>query len=271
MKTHLTFLAVALAAGTTGLGAASLPYTNDFGGTGANTAFTTETTDVEWALSGGAYRNTYSNSSITPSTASIALTGVAGNAFTIETQFTVQQTGSLNGNGATLGFGFFASSATFSTTANSYYLADLNYGNSGGTNVGKLRILALGDSSGFTAVDSIADDNAASTLAITTGTTYTLRLTGTYGTGGSLSMTLGLFDAAGSSQIGTSATATDLTPLTGANFGYRNRIGIGGGTSIIDFDNFSVTSAAIPEPTSFALAGGLGGLALAALRRRGSR
>jgi hypothetical protein len=194
---------------------------------------------------------------------------VAGNPFTLETQFTVQQTGNINTNGATLGFGLFASSSTFSSTGNSYYLADFVYGHSTGTDVGRLRIVALGDTSGFTgntvATNGAADANAAANLSITTGTTYTLRLEGSY-VGSTLTMTFGLFDAAGTTQIGTSATASDTSPLTGTNFGYRNRIGLGGGTSIIDFDNYSIT--AIPEPSTYALLGGAGALGLALVRRR---
>lgn len=271
MKTNLApFLAIPFLLGSIQLAAATFPYANDFSGTGANTAFTTETTNAEWALNNGAYRNTYSNSAITPTTASLSVTGAAGNPFTLETQFTVQQTGNFNTNGATLGFGLFASSATFSTTGNSYYLADFQYANTTTTNVGKLRILSLGDATGFTAADSVADDNTGTaTLAITTGTTYTLRLEGTYAEGGSLSMTLGLFDAAGTTQIGTFATASDSSPLMGDFFGYRNRIGLGGGTSIIDFDNYSI--AAIPEPSTYALLGGIAALGLALAQRRKRR
>ncbi len=270
MKTCITLFTLTLLAGGLQLAAATIPYTNDFSGTGANTAFTTETTDAEWALNGGAYRHNYANHTITPSSASLSITGVAGTDFVLETQFTVQQTGSINGNGATLGMGLFSLSSTFagSNSSTSYYLADLVYGHSSGSEVGRLRIVALGDTTGYTNANGLADDNASGTLAITTGTTYTMRLEGTYAENGSLSMTLGLFNAAGNAQIGTSATATDLTPLTGTNFGYRNRIGIGSGSSIIDFDNFSVTPSAIPEPSAFALLGGLAALGMTAVKRR---
>lgn len=266
MKTHISLLTLPLFVGGLQLAAATIPYTNDFSGTGANTAFTSEATDAEWALSGGAYRNTYSNSVITPSTASVSIANLSGGDFVLESQFTIQQFGTANGNGATIGFGALASSATFSTTSNSYYLVDFKIEGSSG--VGGLRILAQGDSAtGFTTTAGTADDNASSGLAVTAGTTYTLRLAGTYNAG-ALNMTFGLFNAAGTAQIGTSATATDLTPLTGTNFGFRNRIGIGGGVSIIDFDNFSLTTAAIPEPSAFALLGGLVALGLTTAKRR---
>lgn len=268
MKTPVTLLALVLCAAALPVGAATFPYTNDFSGDGANTAFTHETTDAEWSLLDGAYRNTFTNSTVTPTVASISITGVAGNTFTIETQFTVRSIGNINANGATLGFGFFANSSSFNSTGgDSYYLADFSFANSSSTNVGRLRILALGDTTGFTATDSIADDNSGANFAITENTTYTLRLEGSY-VGATLNMTLALFDATGTTQIGTTAVASDTSPLSGEFFGYRNRIGLGGGSTIVDFDNYSVTTP-VPEPSAYALIGGVGALGLAlALRRK---
>ncbi len=272
MTLRFPFVVASFLVGSLPLSAATVLYMNDFSGTGGNLAFTTETTDAEWALNGGAYRNTYSKSNSTASTAALSVGGVVGNSFTMESQFTVTQAGNFNVNGATLGFGFFASSPTFSTTSNSFYLADFQYGNSTSNtaNVGLLRILSLGDDSDFSAVNASADgDIGTSNLAVSVGTTYTLRLIGTY-EGETLNMSFGLWDAAGTSQIGTSATATDLTPLTGTNFGYRNRIGQGGGTSIIDYDNYSITASvsAVPEPSAFAFLGGVVVLGAASVRRR---
>ncbi len=226
---------------------------------------------------GGVYKNTYGQTNSTPTTNSISVTGVAGNSFTLETQFTVQQIGTLNTNGTTLGFGLFASSAAFSTTSgNSLYLADFSFANatSSSTDVGRLRILAQGDTSGFTgntlATNGLADANSTfNYLAIEAGTTYTLRLQGSI-IGSTLNMTLGLFDATGTTQIGTSATASDTSPLAGEFFGYRNRISQGGSSTIIDFDNYSVTSA-IPEPATYALLGGVAALGLALAQRRKCR
>lgn len=253
---RISLLTISILASISQLGAATIPYTNDFSGSGANTAFPNEATNAEWALNAGVYQNTYSNSAITPTTASISIPDAEGEPFTLETQFTVQQTGTINSNGATLGFGLFASSSSFSgTNPNSYYLADFLYGHSAGTDVGRLRILSLGDAAGFTSSTGFADANTGtSLLAIVTGVTYTLRLEGTY-VGSTLNMTFGLFDATGTTQIGSSATAADTSPLTGDFFGYRNRIGLGGGTSIIDFDNYSI----VPEPSAVAmLLGGFG-------------
>lgn len=267
-------LVAVLFGGFAPLGAAVFPYSNDFSGTGANTAFTTETTDAEWSVTGGVYQYTYTNTTITPSRSSLQVTGMAGLDFTMETQFTVSSVGSVNSNGETLGFGLFGSDATFAGTnsGTAYYLADFQYANS--VTPGNLRIIALGDTTGATGTQVSVDANpSVSTLAVVLDTTYTLRLTGTY-SGTTLNMTLGLFDAAGTTQIGTSATATDTSVLTGTNFGYRNRAGIGGGTVSVAFDNFSVTTATIPEPSSSEMVFGCAALVAATgvmLKKRSPR
>ena len=260
-------LAGALLTSLHGLSAAVIPYTNDFSGTGSNTAFTSENTDAEWTVTGGAYVFNYTNTTITPSTASISLTNASNIAFTMETQFTVSSVGSVNSNGATLGFGLFGANTTFSGSASSaYYLADWQVANSG--TPGNLRIVALGDTTGFTNTPTSVDANAgSSTLAVTLGTTYTLRLVGTY-SGSTLNMTLGVYDATGTTQIGSSAIASDTSPLTGTNFGFRNRVGLGGGTFTANFDNFAV----VPEPGSAALLLlGCSAVTALALKRRARR
>ncbi len=248
------------------LGAAVIPYTNDFSGTGSNTAFTSENTDAEWTVSGGSYIFNYTNTTITPSTASVSLTDATAISFTMQTQFTVTTNMlNVNSNGATIGFGLFGSSATFAGTnaATSYYLADFQVATSG--TAGNLRVIALGDTSGFTGTTTNVDANPGSaSLAVVQNTTYTLRLTGVY-SGGTLNMTLGVYDASGTTQIGGSATGTDTSPLTGTNFGYRNRIGIGTGSFTTSFDNFSV----VPEPGTIGLAlAGFAAVTIVAARRR---
>jgi hypothetical protein len=123
----------------------------------------------------------------------------------------------------------------------------------------------------MTRADAIVDANTssvdASKLAVVLGTTYTLRLSATY-SGSALHMTLGLFDATGTTQIGSSATASDTSLLSGTNFGFRNRIGLSGGAATIDFDNFSVTSTAIPEPSSALPMGCLALFGAVGLRRK---
>jgi hypothetical protein len=167
-----------------------------------------------------------------------------------------------------MGFGAFGLDSAFTgtNTGNSFYLADFAFqrGSTATTTEGRLRILAQGDAGGFNAVVGAADAiGASSTLAISLNTTYILRLTGTY-SGSTLSLALGLFDENGP-QIGTSATATDTSALTGTNFGLRNRTELTTGSTAvtIDYDNFSM----VPEPSSLLLmAGSLGSLLI--LRRR---
>lgn len=251
-------------------GAEVIPYSNDFSGTGANTAFTAETTDAEWTVTSGVYQYSTNNTSYTASTASFPVTNAAGVNFTMQTLFTVSSAGIVNANGATIGFGLFGSSPAFTgtDTSNSYYLADFQYGNSG--TPGTLRIIALGNTSGTTGTSTIVDANpGTANLAVVVGTTYLLKLVGTY-SGTTLNMSLGLFDSGGG-QIGSSATATDTSVLTGTNFGFRNRIGLSGGTATVNFDDFNITPAAVPEPGTTALM--IGGVCLAAAlaARRGLR
>jgi len=248
--------------------AAVIPYTNDFSGTGSNTAFPNEDTDAEWSVSGGAYNFNYNNTTVTPSTASVQLTNLSTSPFTMETQFSISSTGSLNSNGQTIGMGFFGLTSNFGgavqNPANAFYLADWQVANSSPANVGTLRIVSVGESAGFTNTNSIVDAAPSTTLAIDLNTAYTMRLVGTYA-GSTLNMTLSILDASGV-QIGTSATASDTSPLTGTYFGYRNRVGISGGAFAGSFDNFSVV--AVPEPGTVALFGLGAGAMLLMMRRR---
>ncbi|WP_309383273.1 PEP-CTERM sorting domain-containing protein [Cerasicoccus frondis] len=258
------------------LGAVTIPYTNDFSGSGDNTAFPAENTDAEWTVSSGSYQWNYSNTvgGGSPSTASLPVTN-ADTSFTMETQFTLTSLGNLQGTAQTLGFGVFGADSAFSGSGasggNAYYLADYSYANgNSGSSEGTLRILRLGDSGSSLSVTStgLADDNSGSSiLAVNLDTTYTLRLEATIA-GSTLNMTLSLYDATGTSQIGTSAIVSDTSPLTGENFGYRNRSPLAGGSTTIDFDNFEMSN--IPEPGTYALIIGsaLGALAFARRRRR---
>jgi hypothetical protein len=255
----LSLAGLALLAGLQPASAALIGYANDFSATG----FPTETPDSEWAVTGGSYVNTYSKTDYSPSSASIPITDAAGVDFVMETQMRISSVGNFNSNGATLGLALFSLTPEFSGTnaASAYYLADWMVGTSG--TAGRLRILSLGESNGFSSTEGIADDNLGSTnLAITLDTTYTLRVTGTF-SGSTLSMTFGVYDAAGTTLIGTTATATDTSPLAGTHFGYRNRIGIGSGTVTTHFDNFSI----VPEPGAATLLS-LGAASLLLLLRR---
>lgn len=264
--------AIALASlGLLPLQAAEFPYENDFSGTGSNTAFTNTNAGVSnsWTLVNGSYRNSYANSSYIESTTSVGLTGVTAD-FVMETQFTVTSAGTANSNNSTLGFGLFGNSDNFaSTDGASFYLADFQFLNNGNSGLGTLRILSLGDAGGFsqTAGAAKVSDSGSANLAIALGITYTLRLEGWYSESGLLTMSLGLYDSLGLTQIGTSANATDSSPLTGEYFGYRNRVGIQGGSTVIDFDNFGVVPA-VPEPAHWAAFGAIAALGVLAQRRR---
>lgn len=221
------------------------PYENDYSSTGLPNQNGT------WSLNAGQYRNTLGSGTNVSATSSVSITNLDGIAFVMSSQFTINSTATLASNSSfTVGFGSFSTTSNFSSgsAGQNYYLSDFTYTGQGTSNpqLGTLRILSLGDSpDGFTSVSGSAIVSGASTnFAILTGTTYTLKLTGTV-SNGTLSLAFGLYDAAGTTQIGTSATATDTTPLTGDYFGYRNRTG--GNTSSstqISFDNFSV----VPEP-----------------------
>jgi hypothetical protein len=264
-----SFAVLVLLAATPHLDAATMTYFNDFSGTGSNTDLPTETTasGQSWTVTSGVYRymNTNTTGGGIASSASIPITNAATEPFPIvQTQFVVSGIGvPQTGSGDTLGFGLFGLDAAFTgaIASNAYYLADFAYarGATSGTVDGQLRILSLGDGTGFASITGVADDNASATLAVVPGATYTLRLTGSY-TGPTLNLTLGVFNASGI-QIGTSATASDTSPLAGTHFGFRNRTPIGGGTVTINFDDFLI----MPEPAAALAALGL---AIFAMRRR---
>lgn len=244
-----------------------IPYSNDFSGTGSNTAFPNQTTASDWSVTGGTYVNSTSSTSLPVMSSSLSLTNMGTVAFTLTSQVTVTSFGSPNGNGLTLGFGLFGLSSNFSgsNAASAYYLADWAVATTGAGS-GSVRVIALGDTTGVTTTTGLADDNSSSSiLAATLGTTYTLKVDGVY-SGSTLNLTLGIYDAAGTTQIGTSATLADTSPLAGTFFGYRDRVGIAGGTFTAAYDNFGVS--AVPEPSSFALLAFSSGLTALALRRR---
>jgi hypothetical protein len=265
----LPLLLVPLLSLAPALRAVTIGYYNDFSDTGDSTAFPTETSNAQWTVVGGAYQNSVTGTATTvASSASIPVTGIADGTFILETRFTVSALGTTVSNGVqSIGFGLFGGNNAFtgSTTANAYYLADLVLDSSSAASPeGQLRLLSSGDSGGFTSSLSTVADPAATDYAIVLGTTYTLRLTGVY-TSGTLNLSLGLFNAAGTTQFGLSSTASDTSPLTGTNFGYRNRFATTTGTtSTVNFDNFSL----VPEPSGALLALGSWAFFLAGARRR---
>lgn len=222
-----------------GAGQAAILYSNDFSSTGLPNA------TGQFALGTGVldYQQTAPTNANPVGTASAQVAGLGSSDFVVSTTFTVNATGANTGNSSSVGAGLFGTNAAFTgNAANPYYLADFNFNGPAAT-LGHMRIVALGDTSGFTAVNGIAGP------VVTAGSTYELRLTGAY-SGGTLTMTLQTFDELGN-PLGASGTATDTSPLTGQFFGYRNRLVANSGTTSISYDSFSVTE--IPEPTSITL------------------
>lgn len=274
LATWTTPFKACLLAATLGLAAmgtpqaAVIPYTNDFSGSGSNVAFPNQTVSANstWSVTGGSYVYSSTNTSWPVGNASLPLTNMGTSPFVVETQFTVSSLGSFNANGITVGLGLFGSDAAFTglASANSYYLADWTLATtSTGVTPGQFRLIALGDGSGYTSTSTVIDTNPDANIAVTLGATYTMRLEGSY-SGTTLNMTFSLLNSTGN-VLGT-VTASDTSPLTGTNFGYRNRSGLSGGAFTTSFDSYSVTP--VPEPGTVALLGLGLGTALLIMRRR---
>lgn len=254
------------------LHAAVIPYTNNFSGTGGNVDLPVENvgSGQSWEVTGGEYRlrGTVTSGGQLSASAVQSITNAGSvTSLTMETQFRLPSSPQTPNGANFTGLAAFGLSSGLeaSGASTAYYLADWVFGNNGSSGVGGLRILALGDSSGYTSATGLADDftgTGGGNWAAQADTVYTLRLTATL-TGGTLNLTFGVFDAAGTTQIGTSATGTDTSPLTGQYFGLRSRIGAGGSPQDLFFDNFSI----IPEPGTVILAAA-GGLMMLVRRRR---
>jgi len=221
--------------------AETFPYANDFSAAG----LLNENLDEHWTHDGANGTFDFSIASAVGnvvSTSSVEITGMGTTDFVVKTRFTLVNEVHMALTTSTMGFGAFGSTSTFG----SFYIADW-FVNPTASNGGTLRILAQGDTSDFSRIDGDADA-AVNGDSIIVGNTYELHLTGTYSSG-TLGMTLALFDSAGN-QLGTPATATDLSPLTGTYFGYRNRV-ITTFSLDVDFDNFSVGPVTQPLSGDF--------------------
>src|SRR5207244_326251 len=80
--------------------------------------------------------------------------------------------------------------------------------------------------------------------SVVSGSFYEMRVTGV-SSNGTLNLRLAMFDASGN-QLGTAATATDTSPLTGGFFGYRSRSVTSGAVSA----SYDYLSIYVPAPTS---------------------
>jgi hypothetical protein len=247
--------------------AAVIAYTNNFSGSAGNGALTHESTDAQWSLAAGSYRNVVTSATVLASTASLSITNAGSTPyFEMTTQFTVPVITATNSGVTTIGLGLFSTTNNFSgVVTESYYLADFVVANAiSDINEGRLRVVSVGAANAdFSSTATTVDDNpGTANVAITAGTTYTLRLY-VQRTGSALDFSFGIYDATGNTQIGTTATASDPTALTGNFFGYRNRYEPNpAGTITVNHDNFGI----VPEPASAALL--LFSLTLLAPRRR---
>lgn len=157
--------------------------------------------------------------------------------FVVSTRFTLNQSAG-SANAASIGFGVLSSTADFAVAAE-YYLADWSITPSY-SGAGRVRFVSTGNSDFAT---TRGDSGGAA--SIVEGKTYELRLTGTY-INGTLNMTLAVFDEQGV-QLGTAATATDTSPLTGRFFGFRNRTAHATQIVNISYDNFRVEPGGAPS------------------------
>lgn len=286
MKRNLTFplLALAWAGFASPVSAASVPYTNNFDGTGSNVAFTTELTDAAWTVGGGSYNNSYVPSAVTVSSAANRITGISlgiGDVLTTSVQFNLSSVANYGASGTAfdIGIGAFGNDTVgtlgwnVGTGANLLYadfLASAATNSTPASGTLRLRTFVGATATQLGSLGS-ADANLGNTnLAVGLNTTYTLRLTTTKTGATTYSLSFGLFDSSGTTQIGTSATATGFTPVaepgSGYFFGLRTRSGLVATTaSTVAFDNFNIT--AVPEPSTYALGAALLGL-FAIIRRR---
>ncbi|MBC8009235.1 MAG: PEP-CTERM sorting domain-containing protein [Burkholderiales bacterium] len=249
-------------------GAATIPFTNDFSSVGLanNSGFT---------LGSGFQTLSVSNTVATVGYSNSQFTNAANTSFTLTSQFRITSLGtSTGGVSQSVGFGFFGTEATFAGGSTTPYLyANWSF------NLGTLSIIEVDATN--TNVQSgtpTADLNGATAGFITPGSTlYTLKLAVTNTAPGTYSLSFGVFDSAGTTQFGSSATVasysiaslTTTTDLDANGFyGIRSRIPLISGTTTVGFDNFAITSSAIPEPSTYAALAGLGVLGLAASRRR---
>jgi hypothetical protein len=110
--------------------------------------------------------------------------------------------------------------------------------------------------------------NLATTFASGTFYTFNLDVSVTPGSPNSISFTGSILNATSGSVIGTFTTVSDSTAtLGGTTVGLR--VGTQGNVNnFTTVDNFQLITSAVPEPSSFALFGGLGALGLVLSRRR---
>jgi hypothetical protein len=224
------------------------PYFNDFSGSASDFV-----TSGNWAVGSGVFTNTVATGGAngTATSASVSAPSLAGQSFTMSSNFTFGTTG--NTGTSTVGFGALGTTADFSaagSATNIYMLADIS-------SIGGLRFVRIA-----AANTTYGSAKTWSGGTLVNGVNYTMTLSGTYLSNGSMTLTLSLSNGTITDSISETIAAANI-PL-GNNFGLRDRANPAAGLNVA-FDNFSL--AAIPEPSS-ALLVVAGALGVMARRRR---
>lgn len=245
-------------------GAAVISYSNDFSSTGFSQS-------VGLTTAGGVTTAGVTSTSASNEVdyGSEQFTNAGNNSYVITTQFRVTSIGGTSGstNDKTVGLVLFAHNATFTQSASTpFVLMDFVYV---GGNSGALRLREFTTSGASIASNSVDINGASTANAITVDTTYTLRLSVTNTGTNTYSLTGGIFDEAGTTQIGSSIlgtyNATVSQPAGGYYMGVRSNFNNTSGTGSLWYDNYAVTL--VPEPSACILLG-LGAIGFLHRRRR---
>lgn len=234
-------------------GPVTLPYVENFG-TGTHRF----TAGADWAVIGGAYRNTITATTAT-GIASLFTGQLGGPAetatgFLLSSKFTLVTN---SGTGNTVGFGIMGTNATFTGgLAMPYYLVELRPAAS------TLRCLRVGINS-----TSFLPESALQTMTLNPALPFTLEVRGTY-EHGALKMDLTVRQGASSETF----YVVDTVPLEVGHFGYRNRTN--GGALTVDCDDFTLrrlsTISITGAPQPFARPGEAYSAPVAAVSNAGS-
>lgn len=260
MKNPFLLLALALAGVVAPLQSATITFDTaaDYTGNFTNT-YSTGTAPAWNAANGGTVAQ---YNAATGNAMSVFNTDVGSTSYTLNTDvmFTPNFGGPFTTGGSALGFGFMTNIGT-----NDGYTAIIRFT---GTNTADFRLFK--DTNVTTG--NLGTQVTAATSTFTrqsgvwsTGTFYTLSLA-IANTGSAISFSASVLTTGGTT-LGTFSTFTDASPVSVTNTTVGVRFGEAAGDRIA-IDNFSVTTSAVPEPSTVALLSGLAALGLAVYVRR---